>query len=85
MDHESVCVCVYAGSEWDYVLLSTVRSLPQREIDTHPSDRWRAQNLGFITDQHQINVALTRARCGLIIIGTLSCCFLLDSDWQCVR
>jgi len=60
-------VCV--GSEWDFVLLSTVRSLPQREIDPRPSDRWRAQNLGFITDTHQINVAITRARQGLIIIG----------------
>jgi len=62
-----MCVCV--GCEWDYVLLSTVRSLPQREIDAQPSDKWRAQNLGLITDEHQINVAITRARHGLIIIG----------------
>jgi len=52
------------------VLLSTVRSLPQREIDPQPSDRWRLQNLGFITDQHQINVAITRAKLGLIVIGS---------------
>ena len=51
------------------MLLSTVRSLPQREIDRHPSDRWRAEYLGLVTDQHEMNVALTRARQGLIIIG----------------
>ena len=66
-----MCPYVCEGSEWDYVLLSMVRSLPQREIDSHPSDRWRAENLGLITDQHQINVAITQARLGLIIIGTV--------------
>ena len=60
---------VWAGCEWDFVLLSAVRSLPQREIDSQPSDRWRADNLGLVTDEHQLNVALTRARQGLIIIG----------------
>jgi superfamily I DNA and/or RNA helicase len=58
-----------AGSEWDYVILSTVRSLPRSEIETKPTTGWMRRNLGFITDENQINVALTRARRGLIIIG----------------
>ncbi|XP_061168178.1 helicase with zinc finger domain 2-like [Saccostrea echinata] len=57
------------GGEWDYVIFSTVRSLPDYRIEEHPTLGWCMQNLGFITDQHQINVALTRARKGLIIIG----------------
>jgi superfamily I DNA and/or RNA helicase len=69
------------GSEWDYVILSTVRSLPVEDIDPHPSLRWKGKHLGFITDDHQINVAITRARKGLIIIGNkhlLAC----DEMWK---
>ncbi|XP_035692652.1 uncharacterized protein LOC118427123 [Branchiostoma floridae] len=57
------------GSEWDYVILSTVRSLPQGEIPTQPPRRWMKDQLGFLTDDHQINVGLTRARRGFIIVG----------------
>ena len=57
------------GSEWDYVILSTVRSLPQDEIERNPTSKWRKKHMGFIGDPHQINVAITRARKGLIIIG----------------
>ena len=60
------------GSEKDYVILSLVRSLPKREIERNPSREWRTENLGFITDEHQINVALTRAKRGLFIIGERS-------------
>ncbi|XP_066267534.1 3'-5' exoribonuclease HELZ2-like [Branchiostoma lanceolatum] len=57
------------GSEWDYIVLSTVRSLPQAEIPAQPSRRWMTDQLGFLTDDHQINVGLTRARRGFIIVG----------------
>ncbi|KAK3091404.1 hypothetical protein FSP39_019664 [Pinctada imbricata] len=69
------------GGEWDYVILSTVRSLPKYRIERHPTLGWCKENLGFITDQHQINVALTRARKGLVIIGNknlLEC----DQTWK---
>ncbi|XP_056018045.1 helicase with zinc finger domain 2-like isoform X4 [Ostrea edulis] len=69
------------GGEWDYVIFSTARSLPEYRIEKHPTLGWCKQNLGFITDEHQINVALTRARRGLIIIGNkylLSC----DRVWK---
>ncbi|XP_062574953.1 helicase with zinc finger domain 2-like [Saccostrea cucullata] len=69
------------GGEWDYVIFSTVRSLPDYRIEEHPTRGWCMQNLGFITDQHQINVALTRPRKGLIIIGNqqlLKC----DGVWK---
>ncbi|CAH1274496.1 HELZ2 [Branchiostoma lanceolatum] len=57
------------GSEWDYVIFSTVRSLPSYEIEQNPSPSWLRKYLGFIMDQNQINVAITRAKRGLCIIG----------------
>ncbi|XP_021359819.1 helicase with zinc finger domain 2-like isoform X2 [Mizuhopecten yessoensis] len=57
------------GGEWDYVIFSTTRSLPDYKIEPNPTIGWCKENLGFITDGHQINVALSRARKGLVIIG----------------
>lgn len=64
-----MCLSYNAGGEWDYVILSTVRSLPKHSIEKNPTEGWCFRNMGFICDTHQINVALTRARMGLIIVG----------------
>jgi superfamily I DNA and/or RNA helicase len=61
----------FVGGEWDYVIFSLVRSLPKYLIEKDATEGWCIQNLGFITDIHQINVALTRAKKGLIIIGMI--------------
>ena len=58
------------GGEWDYVILSTVRTLPRHEINEKPTIGWRKKYLGFLCDENQINVAITRARRGLLIIGS---------------
>lgn len=53
------------GSEWDYVLLSAVCSQRSR------------RGLGMLSDPHILNVALTRARLGLVILcdrGALERC-----------
>ncbi|KAK2141880.1 hypothetical protein LSH36_1027g01027 [Paralvinella palmiformis] len=60
------------GRESEVVILSTVRSIPKVQIESNPSQSWIQRHLGFITDEHQINVALTRAKKGLIIIGNKS-------------
>ena len=52
--------------------MSLVRSLKKEEIDPEPSLRWLGEHLGFLRDEHQMNVGLTRARRGLCIIGEKS-------------
>ena len=52
--------------------MSLVRSLKKEEIDPEPSLRWLGEHLGFLRDEHQMNVGLTRARRGLCIIGEQS-------------
>ncbi|XP_058635422.1 helicase with zinc finger domain 2-like [Onychostoma macrolepis] len=57
------------GSEWKYVIMSTVRSRPESEIEKRPAKSWNMKRLGFIMDPHQVNVGITRAQEGLCIIG----------------
>ncbi|KAJ0044086.1 hypothetical protein NL108_005995, partial [Boleophthalmus pectinirostris] len=56
------------GSEWRYVLISTVCSLPHEEIIPEPDGGWLSKHVGFVGDPNQINVAITRAKEGLCII-----------------
>ncbi|CAD5125946.1 DgyrCDS14125 [Dimorphilus gyrociliatus] len=49
------------GSEWDYVILTCVRSIDE---NCNPP-----KTLGFIGHPNHINVAITRAKKGLMIIG----------------
>ncbi|XP_025107228.1 helicase with zinc finger domain 2-like isoform X5 [Pomacea canaliculata] len=57
------------GSEYDYVVLSTVRSVPRSQVERQPTNDWLERHLGVTADGHQINVAFTRARKGLILTG----------------
>ncbi|XP_067359876.1 3'-5' exoribonuclease HELZ2-like isoform X1 [Channa argus] len=57
------------GSEWRYVIISTVCSLPSEAIEKEPDRAWLSKNLGFVGDPNQINVGITRAKEGLCIIG----------------
>jgi len=56
------------GSEWDYVILSTVRRGGPRTT------------LGIVSDPHMLNVALTRARLGLLVLGH-STTLGRDTNW----
>ncbi|XP_072540872.1 3'-5' exoribonuclease HELZ2 isoform X2 [Salminus brasiliensis] len=57
------------GSEWRYVILSTVRSFPMSDIEIQPTKAWLKKRLGFVMDPNQVNVGITRAQEGLCIIG----------------
>lgn len=69
-DSEVLSVFASQGAEKDFVVLSTVRSLPVEQITgSSENQQWLANHLGFLIDERQMNVALTRAKHGLIIIG----------------
>lgn len=61
------------GSEWRYVIVSTVRTCPRTDVDQRPTKSWLKKFLGFVVDPHQVNVAITRAQEGLCIIGEGLC------------
>ncbi|KAL8623914.1 hypothetical protein ACOMHN_054255 [Nucella lapillus] len=71
------------GCEFDYVVLSTCRSVSNSEVERTPTDDWLQRHLGPAADMHQINVAITRPRKGLVIIGNR---YLLESHsaWSCL-
>ena len=69
---------MHAGDEYGIVILSTVRSQPPADIrnedHVQPDRSWLLENLGFLTDEHQINVGITRSKYGLIIVGKVNTC-----------
>lgn len=59
----------YQGEENDVILLSLVRSNKEK-------------NIGFLKTQNRICVALSRARCGLFVIGNISLLAEVDEMWK---
>ncbi|TRY66323.1 hypothetical protein DNTS_024319 [Danionella cerebrum] len=57
------------GSEWRYVILSMVRSCPSEEIEPLLTREWLSKHIGFVGDENQLNVGITRAQDGLCILG----------------
>ena len=56
----------------EVVIVSTVRSLPvSKPLATTASSKWVTEQLGAVADARLINVALTRARRALCIIGNV--------------
>jgi len=62
-------VDAYQGRERDIIIFSTVRSNDQGKV-------------GFLSDWRRMNVALTRAKSGLIIVGDLKTLTQGDMHWE---
>ena len=60
---------VWIGRECNVVILTTARSLPIEDIPDRPPHSWINESLGFVTDEHLMNVAITRAKEAFCIIG----------------
>lgn len=81
----------YQGGEKGVIIISTVRSHLRRStlahssaspaISTRPSFR-EQEDIGFVKDPRRLNVALTRAKNALIIVGTIA--FVLPFLFQIV-
>ena len=68
---EVLTVDACQGSEFDYVVLSTVRANDQRR-------------LGFVKDPQRICVCLSRAKLKLLIVGSRAT-FSRDGDWRKIQ
>ncbi|CAF3178917.1 unnamed protein product [Rotaria socialis] len=69
---EVITVDSAQGKEKDIVLISCVRSIRNGDIGT----------IGFLKDQHRLNVMLTRARRALYIFGNLTWLAENNSNWN---
>jgi regulator of nonsense transcripts 1 len=58
----------YQGREKEIIIISTVRSNEDGKV-------------GFLSDMRRLNVAITRARCGLIVIGDETT-LRRDNNWR---
>lgn len=56
------------------MLVSTVRTCPESDLDQRPTKSWLKRFLGFVVDPSQVNVAITRAKEGLCFIGRTAGC-----------
>lgn len=57
------------GCEYDFVVFSTCRSQSCNKVNRMATQDWLRKHLGETADDHQMNMALSRAREVLVIVG----------------
>ena len=62
----------YQGRERDVIIVSTVRSN-------------RRSQIGFVSDWRRMNVAITRAKSALLIVGDMQTISTADKNWDALR
>eukprot|EP00760_Papus_ankaliazontas_P013872 PhM_4_TR15913/c3_g1_i1/m.3423/K18422/MOV10; helicase MOV-10 len=78
-----VTVCTveaFQGNEADAVVISCVRSHQEALVD---ADRDARHHLGFIKQKKRINVALSRARDKLVVVGNANT-LRVDPEWRAI-
>jgi superfamily I DNA and/or RNA helicase len=66
----------FQGREKDFILFSCVRARPNYQVNSH-----NGSAIGFVSDAARLNVALTRAKYGLYLLGNLQT-LQHDSMWS---
>ncbi len=66
---------LFQGNEKKFIIISTVRS----KVESLQHDT--VNRLGFVKEPKRMNVALTRAKYGLIVVGNPNI-LGLDSNWR---
>eukprot|EP01138_Halocafeteria_seosinensis_P010560 gb/GECG01010782.1/.p1 GENE.gb/GECG01010782.1/~~gb/GECG01010782.1/.p1 ORF type:complete len:1331 (+),score=169.26 gb/GECG01010782.1/:1-3993(+) len=76
----------FQGQEKDVIIISCVRSTRKRRSnfysDTDDTDTDYRNGIGFLKDARRMNVALTRGRHTVVIVGDASCLSKYSPDWQ---
>jgi len=76
----------FQGREVDIVIFSCVRSAPQSsgygKNGNKPSCSSSSIGLGFVADVNRLNVAMTRAKFSLIIVGNADYLSVPDTEWR---
>lgn len=74
----------FQGSEMDVIILSCVRSsaLPAPTAGASLSDARVPGGIGFLANPRRLNVAITRARHGLFLVGNLRWLSACDDTWR---
>ncbi|BFZ02836.1 hypothetical protein BsWGS_05875 [Bradybaena similaris] len=57
------------GQEAEYVILSTVRALPDTGVQRPPTSMWTRAHFGLLANPKVVNLALTRVKTALFVIG----------------
>jgi len=72
----------YQGSECDVIVISCVRSVRENEEEVEGKVNGRKISIGFLADEQRLNVALTRAKYALYVVGNFDCLRRSNKMWK---